>query len=271
MDRRRSGRIAAKRDPLARAASDDEIITGVHAVAESMAAGEKIERLLIGVKREKDPSIKNIIDGARAAAIPIAFESDDAFHRFRHENHQHVAAVVKRFAYTPWADVRAAVRADTNALVVALDHVEDPHNLGAVMRNAEGAGATSVVIPDRRSAAVTPAARRAAAGAASHLRVATVPNLVRALEDLKADGCWVYGLSTAPAAVSYTSIDFTGRCVIVIGAEGKGLSRLTSERCDRLASIPLAGKVSSLNASSAAAIALFEALRQRAHAAIVTP
>jgi 23S rRNA (guanosine2251-2'-O)-methyltransferase len=172
---------------------------------------------------------------------------------------------VRPFAYTAWPAVRKAVAADRDALVVALDHVEDPQNLGAVLRNAEGAGATAVVIPDRRSAMVTPAARRAAAGAASHVRVATVPNLVRALGDLKADGCWVYGLTIATGAVGYTELDLQGRCALVIGAEGKGLSRLVSERCDRLATIPLHGKVSSLNAASAAAIVLFEALRQRAH------
>src|ERR1700730_436124 len=155
MDRQRRGRVAPTRDSDTRPNSGDEFVTGVHAVAEAISAGEKIERLVIGAKRENDPSIKSIVAGARAAAIPISFEPDEAFHRFRRENHQHVAALVKRFTYTPWTDVRAAVRADPNALVVALDHVEDPQNLGAVMRNAEGAGATAGVIPDRRRAGVT--------------------------------------------------------------------------------------------------------------------
>jgi len=250
---------------VARNSADDDTITGIHPVAEAIAAGESIERLLIGAHRERDPALRSLIDAARTANIPIAFERDEAFRRFGHDRHQHVAAVVKPFEYAPWGDVRAAVKADENALVVALDHVEDPHNLGAILRNAEAAGSTAVVIPDRRSASVTPAVRRAAAGAASHMRVASVPNLARILEDLKADGCWVYGLSTAGGAVPYTQMDYTGRCVFVVGSEGKGLSRLIAERCDRLALIPLRGKVASLNASSAAAIALFEALRQRAH------
>ena len=247
-----------------------EIITGVHAVAEALAAGEKIERLMIGERRARDPAALGIIDAARAAGARVDVEPDAAFARLGDSRHQHVAAVVKRFAYAPWSLVRTAVKADENALVVVLDHVEDPHNLGAVLRNAEGAGATAVVIPDRRSAAVTPAARRAAAGAASHISVASVPNLSHALADLKTDGCWVYGLSTAAGSVPYVSIDYTGRCAIVVGAEGKGLSRLISERCDRLASIPLAGKVTSLNASSAAAVVLFELVRQRAQRPIVT-
>jgi 23S rRNA (guanosine2251-2'-O)-methyltransferase len=117
---------------------------------------------------------------------------------------------------------------------------------------------------------VTPAARRAAAGAASHIRIASVPNLVRSLEDLKADGCWVYGLAAVPEAVPYTTIDFAGKCVLVVGAEGKGISRLVLERCDRLAAIPLHGKVASLNASAAVAVALFEAVRQKTGRLIVT-
>ena len=256
---------------MAAASTNTEVIAGIHAVAEALAGGEALQRIVIGKQRERDPSVKGILVTARQAGIPIAFEPDAWFRRrFGDARHQHVAAVAVPFKYAAWHDVRAAVAADASALVVALDHVEDPHNLGAVMRNAEGAGATAVVIPDRRSASVTAAARRAAAGAASHLRVASVPNLVRALEDLKADGCWIYGLATAADAVPYTNIDFRGRCVIVVGSEGKGLSRLALERCDRLARIPLAGKVASLNASSAAAVALFEALRQRAQAEIVT-
>jgi 23S rRNA (guanosine2251-2'-O)-methyltransferase len=248
-----------------------EFVTGMHAVAEALAAGESVDRVLIGAHRRNDAAVRGIIESARSANVPVGFEPEEAFARFGDARHQHVAAVVKPFVYALWGDVRTAVKADPNALVIVLDHIEDPHNLGAVLRNAEGAGAIAAVIPDRRSAAVTPAVRRVAAGAASHIKVASVPNLVRALEDLKSDGCWVYGLSTASPAVPYTQMDYTGRCAIVVGSEGKGLSRLVLERCDRLAAIPLAGKVSSLNASSAAAIALFEAVRQRAHTNSVTP
>ena len=125
--------------------------------------------------------MKRLIDDAKAAAIEVVVEQPQAFARFGDVRHQHVAAVVKRFAYAAWQTVRDAVRADPQALVVVLDHIEDPQNLGAVVRNADGAGATAVIIPDRRGALVTPAARRAAAGAASHVPVAAVPNLVRAV------------------------------------------------------------------------------------------
>src|SRR5215467_1197791 len=243
---------------------DDESIAGIHAVAEALAAGERIEKVIIGKSRTADPAVQAIIRSAKMAGVAVHVEGEDAFRRFGSERHQHVAAVVKRYAYAKWEDVRNAVRASADALVVVLDHIEDPQNLGAVMRNAEGAGAAAVVIPDRRAAGVTPATRRAAAGAASHLRVASVPNLVRSIEDLKADGCWVYGLSTAAGTAAYTEIDMRGRTAIVVGAEGKGLSRVVAEKCDRLAQIPLRGKVKSLNASSATAIALFEAMRQRA-------
>ena len=243
---------------------DSESIAGVHAVAEALAAGERIEKVIIGKGRTADAAVQAIVRSAKMAGVAVEIEGDDAFRRFGSERHQHVAAVVERYAYARWDEVRAAVKASADALVVVLDHIEDPQNLGAVLRNAEGAGATAVVIPDRRAAGVTPAARRAAAGAASHLQIVSVPNLVRSIQDLKADGCWVYGLSTAPGAVTYTQIDMRGRSVIVIGAEGKGLSRVVAEKCDRLAQIPLRGKVKSLNASSAAAIALFEAMRQRA-------
>lgn len=241
-----------------------ESITGIHPVAEALAAGERIEKVIIGKGRVDDPAVQAIVRSAKTAGVAVQIEGDDAFRRFGSERHQHVAAVVRRYVYARWEDVRAAVKGAADALVIVLDHIEDPQNLGAVMRNAEGAGATAVVIPDRRAAGVTPAARRAAAGAASHLRVASVPNLVRALEDLKTDGCWVYGLSTGPGSATYTQMDMRGRCVIVVGAEGKGLSRVVGEKCDRLAQIPLRGKVKSLNASSASAIALFEAVRQRA-------
>ena len=178
-------------------------------------------------------------------------------------HHQHVAACVERFTYAPFARVREAARAESDVLIVALDHIEDPQNLGAIIRNAEGAGARLAVLPDRRSASVTPAARRAAAGAASHMAIARVPNLVRALEDLKKDGCWVTGLALTPSAVSFSDADLTGKRVLVVGAEGKGLGRLVLERCDQLIKIPLLGKVSSLNAASATAVVLFEAARQR--------
>ena len=248
-----------------------EHMFGVHAVAEAIAAGETIERIIVGRRRAAERELPLLLKeaAARGARIEIV-EDETGFRRFGDARHQHIAAIAQPYRYADWSALRAKVRADSNALVVALDHIEDPHNVGAIIRNAECAGAVGAVLPDRRSAAVTSAVRRAAAGAASHLPVARVPNLVRSLEELKKDGCWVIGASAAPTAREYSSIDLTGRCVILIGAEGKGLSRLASERCDLLARIPMHGKIASLNASSAAAVLLFEVVRQRSARPLVT-
>jgi len=248
-------------------AGDEEQIFGVHAVDEALRAGEPLRRIVIGKHRERDPKLASLVAAARRAAIPISFETiEDPRHRGEH--HQNVRAFVRPFAYTPWSRVREQVRALGSALVILIDHLEDPQNLGAVLRNAEGAGAQAVVMPERRNAAVSPVTRRAAAGAASHLKIARVPNIVAAIAALKDDGCWVTGLSPGPGALDYDEADYTAKCALVVGAEGKGLSRLVMERCDALVRIPLHGQIASLNAASAAAVVLFEvARRAKKHAA----
>jgi 23S rRNA (guanosine2251-2'-O)-methyltransferase len=148
------------------------------------------------------------------------------------------------------------------ALVVVLDGVEDPHNLGAILRTADAAGVDGVVVQSRRSAARDGAAAKASAGALAHVKIAEVVNIARAVEELKNGGVWTVGLA-GEAAASYETIDYTLPTAVVLGAEGAGLRRLVRERCDRLASIPMRGHVSSLNVSVAAGIVLFEAVRQR--------
>ncbi|HEY5095930.1 MAG TPA: 23S rRNA (guanosine(2251)-2'-O)-methyltransferase RlmB [Candidatus Eremiobacteraceae bacterium] len=260
----------AARRPVRGLDADREYVFGVHSVSEAIAAGEPLLRLTVGRRRAADKDIAVLLQTAAARGIRVDIEDEAAFRRYGDAHHQHIVALAPPFGYTEWAAVRAAVRADENALVVALDHIEDPQNVGAILRNAECAGATAAVLPDRRSALVTAGVRRAAAGAASHLPIARVPNIVRAFADLKEDGCWVVGTATAPQAVPYTAVDYTGRCVLVVGAEAKGLSHLALQRCDILAKIPMKGKIASLNASSAAAVVLFEAVRQRAAKALVT-
>jgi 23S rRNA (guanosine2251-2'-O)-methyltransferase len=144
-----------------------------------------------------------------------------------------------------------------------VNHVQDPQNLGSLLRTAEAAGVHGVVIPDRRAAGVTPAAVRASAGAAEQIRVAQVTNLVRAMEQLKAEGVWMAGLEAAPDAQIYTEADLSGPLGLVVGSEGQGLARLVRERCDYLIRLPMLGQVESLNAAVAGAIALYEARRQR--------
>jgi 23S rRNA (guanosine2251-2'-O)-methyltransferase len=165
----------------------------------------------------------------------------------------------------PYAGARGLLAGD-DALVVALDQVQDPQNLGAICRSAEGAGAAGVVIPERRAAEVTPAVCRASAGAVEHLAVARVRNLADFLGEAKAAGAWVYG-ADAGADRPYTAVDWAGRAVIVLGAEGKGLRPRVREACDDLVRVPLRGRVESLNVAAAAAILLYEAVRSRAAAA----
>jgi 23S rRNA (guanosine2251-2'-O)-methyltransferase len=250
-------------------ASEEEPIVGVHAVSEALSGGEPITRILIGRGRQSDRSLAELRQFAERRRIPVVYKPESEFERFGHARHQHVAAFAPAFQYAPFVRVLEAARAAADSLIVALDHIEDPYNLGAILRNAEAAGAAAVILPERRSAGVTPAARRTAAGAASHVNVSRVPNLVRALEQLKAAGHWIVGATAAAGGTPYTEIDFSGKCTIVIGSEGKGLSQLTEERCDFIARIPLRGRVAALNAASAAAVLLFEALRQKAQPALV--
>ena len=173
-------------------------------------------------------------------------------------DHQGVVAEVDPY---PYADPSSLLRAD-DALVVVLDQVQDPHNLGAVCRAAEVAGAAGVVIPERRAASVTAAACKASAGAVEHLPVARVRNVADWLAEAKERGAWIYG-AAAEGPTPYTEVDWSGRDVIVLGSEGSGLRPRVAGACDELVSIPLAGRIDSLNASVAAAVILFEARRQR--------
>lgn len=173
-------------------------------------------------------------------------------------DHQGMVAEVDPY---PYADA-AELLEGPDTLLVALDQVQDPHNLGAVCRSAEAAGATGLVITERRSASVTAAAAKAAAGAVEHLPIARVTNLADWLARAKEAGAWIYGADAA-APTTYTDLDLTGKIVLVLGSEGKGLRRLVADSCDALASIPVRGRVASLNVSAAAAALLFEAVRQR--------
>ena len=173
-------------------------------------------------------------------------------------DHQGVVAEVDPYPYADPAGLLAA----PDALVVALDQVQDPHNLGAVCRSAEAVGAAGLVIPSRRSAAVTAAVAKASAGAVEHLPVARVTNLADWLTQAKDLGAWVYGAEVS-AAAPYAQADLSGKVVLVLGGEQRGLRRRVSETCDLLISIPVRGRIGSLNVSAAAAVLLFEAARQR--------
>lgn len=178
-------------------------------------------------------------------------------------HHQGVALRVGGYPYISLEQVVHDVESRADALVLLLDHIEDPQNVGSLLRSAEAAGVTAVVLPEDRAAAVTPAAVRASAGASEHLRVAHVVNLVRAMQRLQQAGIWLAGLDTGDDAQLYHKLDFKGRIGLVVGAEGRGLGRLVRESCDFIASIPMQGRVGSLNAGVAGGIVLFDVLRQR--------
>jgi 23S rRNA (guanosine2251-2'-O)-methyltransferase len=180
-------------------------------------------------------------------------------------NHQGLAAEVSGYPYAdlPFA-LKTAQQEGEPPFFLLLDHVQDPHNLGALLRTAEAAGVHGVVIPGRRAAEVTPAAVRVSAGAAEHVYVAKVANLVQAMRQLQAAGVWLAGLQAKPEAQLYTRADLTGSLGLVVGSEGQGLARLVQKTCDFLIRLPMHGQVQSLNASVAGAIVLYEARRQRA-------
>ncbi|MFA7173998.1 MAG: 23S rRNA (guanosine(2251)-2'-O)-methyltransferase RlmB [Kiritimatiellia bacterium] len=178
-------------------------------------------------------------------------------------NHQGVALRTGGFPYVSFEQILHDVKERRDALVVLLDHIEDPQNIGSILRSANAAGVTGVILPEDRAAGVTPAAVRASAGASEYMRVAKVVNLVRAIQSLQAEGVWVTALDRSESSRDYTTVDFSGRVGLVVGSEGKGVSRLVRERSDFVASIPMLGEVHSLNAGVASAIAMYEIVRQR--------
>src|SRR5437660_2167926 len=237
-------------------------IYGINAVAEAVKArGRGFE--WVGVAKERhDLRLQRVIDDCRKNGIAVRFVARAELDRMAgHNGHQGVVAVTSAKQYNDLDDVVAAKRGQYS-LVVVLDGVEDPHNLGAILRTADAAGANGVVIPERRAAGVTGTVTKASAGASEHLPIAKVTNIARTLEDLKAKGLWIVGLDER-GKQSYDTVDYKMDCAIVLGAEGKGLHDLVARKCDFLVSIPMLGKVPSLNVSVAAGVVLYEIVRQR--------
>jgi 23S rRNA (guanosine2251-2'-O)-methyltransferase len=260
VDRRRLG---SSRPPRRKEQLElDDVIYGVHAVEEALTGGEAVRRLYVGDERKRDPALRRLLDDARAAGIPIRFESRTFFSQFPYRAHQSVVAFGVPFEYVTLEEAIAA-RVPGHSLFVVLDHITDPHNAGAIIRSAECAGATAVVIPERRAAGVNATVRKSAAGATAHVPIARVANVAGALRTMKKAGIWAAGAAAAPDAVTYTEANLRGDLALVIGAEGDGISVVVRKECDFLVRIPMFGTVESLNASVAAGILLFEARRQR--------
>ena len=239
---------------------DEDCIAGRNAVLEALKAGRPLESVLIA-RGERQGSIGAIAARCRENGIPVK-ETDSRRLDALAANHQGVIAFVACKAYVTLDELFAAAESRGEPpFFVVCDELEDPHNLGAVLRTAEAAGAHGVIVPKRRSVGLTAAVGKASAGAVEYVPVARVANVADTLRELKKRGVWIYGLDMD--GEPWCAADLTGPMALVVGSEGRGISRLVREQCDFLLSLPMAGRINSLNASVACGIVLYEAARQR--------
>jgi 23S rRNA (guanosine2251-2'-O)-methyltransferase len=244
-----------------------EVLYGLHPVEEALKAGRRrFDHVQVARERD-DLRLEKLVALCRESGVRVRQESREQLTKLaQNPAHQGVVALVHPQESLSIEDLFEPIRPGAARLLLALDGVEDPQNLGALLRVADGAGVDGVVLTERRSAPLSPVAVKASAGAAEHLRIARVVNLVRALEELKRKNLWVIGLDER-GDCDYDQFDLTGDCVLVLGREGEGLHDLVRRSCDHLLRIPMSGGVSSLNVSAAGAVVLFEAFRQRRLAA----
>jgi 23S rRNA (guanosine2251-2'-O)-methyltransferase len=239
-----------------------EVIYGIHAVEEALRSRGRAFDYVAVAKDRKDAKLQRIVDACRGAGVAVRFEGRDQLTRMaKTQTHQGVVAVAAQKKYDDLESVLAAKRAQY-AFVVVLDGIEDPHNLGALLRTADAAGADGVVIPERRAVGVNATVVKASAGASEHVPVAKVTNIARTIEEIKERNIWTVGLDER-GTKDYDQIDYQMDCAIVLGAEGHGLHELVRKKCDFLVRIPMLGKVPSLNVSVAGAVVMYEVARQR--------
>lgn len=246
-----------------RSEQEKSIIAGRNAVAEALRAGRPIDTLFVR-SGDRTGSVNSLIRKARDAGVTVK-ECDGRKLDFlcNGENHQGIAAVAAVHAFAEVEDLFALAESrDEPPFLIVCDEIEDPHNLGAILRTAECAGAHGVVIPKRRSAGLTAAVGKASAGAVEYVPVARVPNIAAFLEELKKRGVWIYAADMD--GQSWCQTDFSGAVALVIGSEGFGVSRLVKEKSDFIVSLPMKGRISSLNASVACGVLCYEVARQRA-------
>ena len=242
-----------------------DVLYGLHPVEEAVrSGGGRLERVLLARERG-DARLEKLARLCRESGVQLSMDSRDQLTRMaRTDAHQGALALVRERSFLVLEDLLALKR-DAGAehrFFLALDGVEDPHNLGALLRTADGAGVDGVVLPERRTAPVSATVAKSSAGASEHVRIARVTNLVRSLEQMKKANIWVLGLDER-GTPDYTDFDFRVDCVLVLGREGAGLHDLVKRTCDHLLRIPMAGRVSSLNVSVAGAVVMYEAMRQR--------
>lgn len=252
-----------RKRPPQRDAEADGVIEGRNAVIEALRARTAIDKIYLA-KGDTDSALGHIANTARANGVVVVNADRRKLDEMsRTHAHQGVIAVAAVREYASIEDIfRRAEEQGEAPLIVLCDELSDPHNLGAVIRTAECAGAHGVVIPKRRSAGLTAIVAKTSAGAVSHIPVARVPNLTALMKELQKRGVWIFGAEMNGTTSLYEA-DLKGPAAIVIGSEGSGMSRLVAETCDFTVSIPMKGKINSLNASAAAAILLYEAVRQR--------
>ncbi len=239
----------------------ENVIIGRNPVMEALKSGRGVAKIIIA--REAEGSVKKIAGMAKDKGIPVRFADRSLLNRIADGGvHQGVAAYVSEFKYCEPEDIlKKAEAKGEEPFIVILNSIEDPHNLGAILRTADGAGAHGVIIPRRRAAAVTASVEKASAGAAEYVSVARVANIAQTIDMLKEAGVWVAAVDMDGEA--FYGADMSGPIAVVVGGEGSGIGRLVKEKCDFCVSVPMRGGVNSLNASNAAAVLMYEVVRQR--------
>ncbi len=239
---------------------DENVIIGRNPVTEALKAGREVDKLLV---TSREGSMIKILAMAKEQGIPVMYVEKAALDRISGgQAHQGVAAYVSPYSYSTVEDILArAAERDEDPFIIILDGIEDPHNLGAIMRSAECAGAHGIIIPKRHSATLTETVAKASAGAIEYMPVAKVTNIAQTIDELKDMGIWVAACDMG--GMEYYRSDVSGKIAVVIGSEGFGISKLVKEKCDFVVSMPMVGKINSLNASNAAAIIIYEIRKQR--------
>lgn len=243
-----------------------DILYGRNAVREALRAGRRtLRRLSVSAGAQEAGTLGEIVKLAEKAGIEVAkVDRRDLDKQLREANHQGVALECDGYPYVEMEDMlRQADERGEMALLLLLDHLQDPQNIGTLLRTAEAVGAHGVVMPGRRAAEITPSVVNASAGATEHLQIAVVTNLAQSIQELQKTGVWVVGVEDDERAKDYTKVDLNMPLALVIGAEGTGMARLTRERCDYLVKLPMRGQIESLNAAVAGSILLYQALHAR--------
>jgi len=244
-----------------------DVLFGIHAVEEALRARNRSLDHVEVARERHDQRLQSVIDLARKQGVSVRFVTREQLDRLaRSKSHQGAVAVVAGKNYSAVEEL-VAHRKGEHLLLLALDGIEDPHNLGALIRTADGAGVDGIIIPERRAAAVNATVAKISAGATEHVRIARVVNLARTLDDLKEQGVWIVGLDER-GRQSYDQVDYRMNCAVALGAEGHGLHELVRKKCDYLVSIPMLGGVSSLNVSVAGGVVMYEIARQRRSATV---